>query len=502
MVEINRMRKGLKLIKKVIALFLVFIFCIESFAAIVSDNDGSAFVTKAEFETLKSDFADQIENYNASIDSKIDGAIASYLAGIQLSKKETLIDYVTKMKDVDINSIYFYTYSSTLPWGSTNNSFYGKWSCWIGVVQLYNGNPNKYWQFRAGDDQSYGSPDNWYEYGTRNAFFFFKVNEQVKDSGGIDGNSIVLQDRWKYSNQLAWKMYGAETVRNVNTFPETSDAWDVDLSPVFEYPNQNKEAGVFKNMSSWDVKWSNGDMVLTGALADDFVGYSGDVNDTPIGRMSSNKIANESVYCMSYANRSIYDGDQRIVTDADCPGHRNPASCRRYYYKNTSNTAWTMVIDSVGAQGSFSPTYKFYDHKYYSISLNKFTNEVASNMLSKPVYLYNGLPLTEIDRPGVITLKCKLQNIDNPSNKVKIYIMDQEFKNENSPIQDEYTESGITLDHVLHHATYDADTPIEIKIDMSDYPKKERTLWYRVEDANGASGRVYLEVESIIAQFD
>ena len=56
-------------------------------AAIISDNDGAAFVTKAEFEALKQNFADQIDNYNTSIDSKIDGAIAYYLAGIKLAKK-------------------------------------------------------------------------------------------------------------------------------------------------------------------------------------------------------------------------------------------------------------------------------------------------------------------------------------------------------------------------------------------------------------------------------
>lgn len=50
-----------------------------TFAAIVSDNDGSAFVTKAEFEALKSSFNKQINNYNKSLDNKIDGAIASYL---------------------------------------------------------------------------------------------------------------------------------------------------------------------------------------------------------------------------------------------------------------------------------------------------------------------------------------------------------------------------------------------------------------------------------------
>ena len=80
------MRKSTKMLKKLACLFLVVLMSIESFAAVVSDGDGAAFVTKAEFEALKENFAEQIEDYNASIDSKIDGAIASYLAGINVLK--------------------------------------------------------------------------------------------------------------------------------------------------------------------------------------------------------------------------------------------------------------------------------------------------------------------------------------------------------------------------------------------------------------------------------
>ena len=76
--------------KKALCLVFAFLLSINSFAAIVSDNDGSAFVTKAEFEALKKGFADQIDNYNASIDEKIDGAIAAYLAGTNLAKNYTL----------------------------------------------------------------------------------------------------------------------------------------------------------------------------------------------------------------------------------------------------------------------------------------------------------------------------------------------------------------------------------------------------------------------------
>ena len=83
------MKKRIRLIKRVISLLLVLIFSIESFAAVVSDNDGSAFITKAEFDSLKNEFQAQLNQYNTSIDNKIDEAIAAYLAGITLKKEET-----------------------------------------------------------------------------------------------------------------------------------------------------------------------------------------------------------------------------------------------------------------------------------------------------------------------------------------------------------------------------------------------------------------------------
>ena len=74
--------------KRMVALSLVLLLSIESFAAVVSDNDGSAFITKAEFDSLKNNFQSQIDQFNSSIDSKIDGAIASYLAGVNINKAE------------------------------------------------------------------------------------------------------------------------------------------------------------------------------------------------------------------------------------------------------------------------------------------------------------------------------------------------------------------------------------------------------------------------------
>ena len=100
------MKIRLRIIIKKMIIFVISLFFIcqtvltyNAFAAIVSDNDGSAFVTKSEFDSLKKNFADQIDNYNTSIDSKIDGAIAYYLAGIKLDKKTELKNLYKSITD-------------------------------------------------------------------------------------------------------------------------------------------------------------------------------------------------------------------------------------------------------------------------------------------------------------------------------------------------------------------------------------------------------------------
>ena len=82
--------KHKKIGKKALCLIFAFLFSINSFAAVVSDNDGSAFITKAEFDSLKNNFQSQIDSYNTNIDNKIDAAISAYLAGIKVERTTTV----------------------------------------------------------------------------------------------------------------------------------------------------------------------------------------------------------------------------------------------------------------------------------------------------------------------------------------------------------------------------------------------------------------------------
>ena len=133
------MKKSTKLFKRFFALLLVVLMSIESIGAVVSDNDGSAFITKAEFDSLKNNFQSQIDQYNTSIDSKIDGAIASYLAGVQVNKK-------VKVKSLlDENGMYG---SFIMKWSSATNAVFDNLSqkkcefAWNYVVSEWDHQPD------------------------------------------------------------------------------------------------------------------------------------------------------------------------------------------------------------------------------------------------------------------------------------------------------------------------------------------------------------------------
>ena len=99
------------MLKKFAALFLVVLMSINSFAAAVSDNDGAAFITKAEFDSLKNTFQRQLNAFNTSIDNKIEDAIIGYVSGTKIGKTSTKNIINFKWEDVsELNGVLDNTY--------------------------------------------------------------------------------------------------------------------------------------------------------------------------------------------------------------------------------------------------------------------------------------------------------------------------------------------------------------------------------------------------------
>ena len=116
------MKKYLKAIKKMVSLFIAVIININSFAA-VGSNDGSAFITKAEFDAIVNTFNEQMDNYQNNLNSKIDGAIANYLAGLSTkttAKRDILLPESIKKGVLSFNKNspldYVYNYPCIKGW--------------------------------------------------------------------------------------------------------------------------------------------------------------------------------------------------------------------------------------------------------------------------------------------------------------------------------------------------------------------------------------------------
>ena len=106
-----------KFFKKLTVCLMFLLFTMNVYSAVVSDSVGNAFVTKQEFETYKEKFNKQIDQYNRSIDSKIDGAISSYLAGISYTRVEVLNNCTSLLKyplNIYMNSKYYFALGTTI----------------------------------------------------------------------------------------------------------------------------------------------------------------------------------------------------------------------------------------------------------------------------------------------------------------------------------------------------------------------------------------------------
>ena len=98
---------------------LLLIICMNSFAAVVSDNDGTAFITKAEFDSLKNSFQTELDEYNSRIDNKMDDAISGYLSGVKASKLTEIKPIVSNYADIMWQPNYK-VYGQWIKW--TNNT--------------------------------------------------------------------------------------------------------------------------------------------------------------------------------------------------------------------------------------------------------------------------------------------------------------------------------------------------------------------------------------------
>ena len=112
---------------------------------------------KAEFDSLRNTFQSQLNEYNSSIDNKIDVAIASYLAGIKTGNSRTAIPVLSgevyMFDNTDASTRMRYVYGPPAMKGTTqtgewsDNATYGKMVLMsVGVNSASSHNSSNWWQ--------------------------------------------------------------------------------------------------------------------------------------------------------------------------------------------------------------------------------------------------------------------------------------------------------------------------------------------------------------------
>ena len=249
---------------KIISLVMVIFLCTNATAAIVSDNDGSAFTTKTEFEALKKNFQSQIENYNESIDGKIDGAIAAYLAGINLEVAQTLKTVLPDWEDItmrnyEIKNVYgipetniIYSYYAS---GHTSANF-NRWPSSYGLACVGQGTGGKT-QIKAVALRNKEGKEEYYNDTTKNEFYWdgyiTDYEEKIAMSKlGYNNNQDVNQA----FSSIRLKLFDVVKLSTIDNsyFSSIKDFWNTKWKPL----PQGSWTGDGTMTANWNPTYSGG----------------------------------------------------------------------------------------------------------------------------------------------------------------------------------------------------------------------------------------------------
>lgn len=473
-------------IKKILCSLLLIVLIANQLchAAIVSDNDGSAFVTKNEFESMKENFKSQVENYNASIDARIDGAIAAYLAGMRLSTKEEQESLINTINDSCDDS--YKSGTSTIKYG---------YRCMAKSYSI----PSTQEPVGAivGAFFSHGflsAPSNTYIVGGwQRVGLDFDHRGGVGDvpipsSGRRNGKYLLMSkynDKFYLTNNTADICYRYYIVGNMagheNVFPDGNDSWEWNLP---EFKNED---------NYWSIKYVDiGGRFPTRTTAwynqRCFYGATYEMNKTinvlPMcGRISGNVygLENEKIKSMKIQN-STYNWNWY------------PAAAM--YFLREISGSWTSY--SLTVSTPVSSTFYFNCHPYEQIALSDLIDYTASRIYGDDdVAIYGGLPIFKASNNGKVTMKMTFMSVSN--NDVYIGLKKQQFSNDDS---DYSIQSELNLrnekDEKYTTNKFEVNKEYTFVMDV----RKDDTIWLKSYDSSSNTGFTGAKTGAIILEVD
>lgn len=470
-------------IRKLIGLILCIILLTSSYvtAAIVSDNDGSAFITKAEFEAMKIGFDEQIAQYNESIDNKIDGAIASYLAA--LSDKIESVDSILN-KFVESQRTFVQAISN--PTTCTQDDIWIEESGYWVAAYPQGTSTSQYCGYALAGLVGYttGHVKNLYPRNNDKPSKYVFI-----DSTEIDGTEYIYINDF-YRKYLQFYVYVSGT--------QTADASPWTATQEYGGPSS----------ISWDntYNWSgSNDRVVTAA--------GSTVNCTEVLMLQINDDdydtsitgVNEMPWASRMSGSTIYTSEAGCLKDSDRLNwsHRITNFSLGISQQQVRNGRWWGNGDLTNshnstATGTANPIpLSFNLPKITMLGGDKLIVKEVSSVIGEPVYYYSGLPLCIL--PNVsknITIKIKptinKRNLGDASG-LTLAIKKSQFKND-----DISSESSSDL---YYNKTWSfTDVPNEIKIELNEEDiadSRGEIIWVKA-NATNPNCTVTLETTGIV----
>ena len=457
-----------KTFKRIIAVLMILMLNITSYAA-VGGNDGSAFVTKAEFDAIVNTFNEQMDNYESSMITKIDGSIANYISARSNYRLVTLLDYATQVKNMGSQYITFYNYP-TSAFATSKKSNYGQGGAYY---YYWSGSPREAGYSLLGREASHfyaTSSIGYTNYGEKNSLYLFKNNEIITDSdSGYDGYAVFLEDVKSYNNfiKLATSYQFAQLV---NTSAKTKAQLESGTSKThtINVNNRNAFSGTYDNAETTTIV---GQTISPSVTISESWTDNGAQSFAGAGNPSANKITSQVLYGVNYANKSYYDGEQQTVNNVN----GSQAGCKLACYNNGEGS-----YAGHEANSGFSWTYKYYWHKIFTTDVTKLSNYGASQVIGKAVRLYNGIPLTRVNTEGTVSFYCLVTN--TVGNDTYLTISDEPFDNDNRYSTKTYTVGDKTYDHILFNEKITPNISTEVKFNVNYIADKNEgtILYYRL----------------------
>ena len=470
------MKNFFKTPKRILSILLVLLMCSNSYAA-VGGNDGSAFVTKAEFDALVNTFNEQMDNYEDALESKIDGAIANYLASLSTKSITPQMSLINSVKPVFLNTWapfttrigtmykYFYyvgvhLFAAGDIWAAPSNPDAGK---------PYQGSEAKYTNHSStGDMGTWLTVNN----GDNNKGQFVRYKKTT-----VGSNEILVPDARVVSVMSSAVECAAFSQIGGSAIP--SDPKSV---PSVTAKTTVKTGTTWGGQSEqYKSAWSNRNFNLNGIASftvEDVITLNNNLTDKNFTALAGTSIPGTDVH-------SIYDEEYQTIGEA-----YTTAAAKIGFINSYGSLGWK---DGTTAPANYKTT--IYRHKYTTKKWSDFCHESLSLLMNEPIKYYEGCPLFTATTDGDCTLELVFGNSDTTATNV-FMLSNAKFDN-NATTGKSINIQNLTINGEVPTDANSYRTLANVTTTLKFTAKRDETYWIKVLPSKG---RVAAVTDNIVIE--